>query len=852
MASLLSQQASVDIRGASGIALLHRLECKACPLNEMPDGKLEPTGSVHPMVYILGEAAGATEAEEREQFVGESGKLLRAYVPRTFKDKLRFNNCARSHPPKNATPDTTILECCRPSVQRDIERTKPPAIFGFGNVPLHWVSDFSGITLWRGRKMPVKVGNHTCWFFPMLHPAYLVRQRRGNGVPSEEERMFGFDMKRAFAQLADLPPPVVHTPADVRRGVEIITGERGDEDLGRLEEALRWAAKQKIIGVDYETNGLRPYIEGSKILSAAVATGDRAVAFAIDHPEAGWKGTHRDIVQALWKEFLAHAQGVKAVHNLAFEMEWTAYHFGPEFLRKGRWGDTMTQAGVIDERKGNKKAGPFSLEFLVQQYFGFNIKKLAGVDRANLVETPIEAVLQYNAPDARYHALLYQEQALLIEEEGLEVPYELGLRSVPTVVLTQRLGLPVDQKEVVRLKKKYEKAYDAIAAKLMQDPAVKEFEQRKNTKFEPLSNPNVIYVLKDILDRKEIYIEDKFSKKPKLSADESILEQINLPFAKNLIDLRKVNKKLSTYVIPLEEGNEKSLIYPDGLLHAQFNTVFAETARLSCDNPNLQNFPIREGEAKEVRKQIVAPPGCLIMAFDMGQIEARVISMITKDAKFTKALWENYDIHMEWAERLARAYPARVGGKQYLNDKKVMKTFRTDVKNQFTFPLFFGARLESASGYLGIPEENLKPVYDAFWREFSGVKDWQETLMQFYRENGYVECLTGRRRRGPLSVNQIYNSPVQGTAAAIVLEVMSRLSETEDPELQPEIQIHDDLTWARVPEKRVDVVAEKILDIMLKPVFPWINVPLTVEGKLGPNWLEMSEFGTFSSDGWGK
>lgn len=851
MGSLLTQQASVDVRGAAGIALLHKLECKACPLNLMPNGKLEPTGADRPLVYILGEAAGATEAEEREQFVGESGQLLRAYIPRKYKEALRFNNCARSHPPRNETPDKTILECCRPSVVRDIEASKPRAIFGFGNVPLEWVSGFNGITLWRGRKMPVKVGSHTCWYYPMLHPAYLIRQRRYD-EPSEEERMFGFDMRRAFAEVESLPKPRVHTAADARRDVETISGDEGEADLERVLEALRWAARQPVIGLDYETNGLRPYFAGAKILSGAVATEERAVAIAFDHPEAGWTPDQRAALQDIWIDFLHDARGKKVVHHLAFEMEWTAKFFGRELLRRGAWGDTSTQACILDERKGNKKAGPFSLEFLVQQYFGINLKKLTGLDRSNLAEAPLEAVLQYNAPDARYHMLLFLEQAKLIEEQGLQEAYLLGLRSVPTVVLTQAKGLPVDQKEVLRLKKKYEGVRDGLFKEIAALPVVKQFERLKGATFKPLSNPDVLYVLKDILHRPEILVKDKYTKKDKYSADESILEQIEHPLAKLLVDLRKVNKQKSTYVDPLDENDEASLIYADGLLHAQFNTVFAETGRLSAQDPNLQNFPKRDNDAKEVRKQIVAPPGCLMLAFDMGQIEARVIAMFTKDKRFCKSLWERYDIHMEWAERLARAYPARVGGKKNLTDKKAMKDFRTDVKNQWTFPLFFGARLESAAGYLNIPVDVIKPHYDEFWRQFSGVKDWQDQQLEFYHEYGYVECLTGRRRRGPMSTNQIFNSPVQGTAAAIVLDAMARISETGDPELQPEINIHDDLTWARVPEKKVDDFAEKILNIMLKPAFPWINVPLTVEGALGSNWLEMEEFGTFSSDEWWK
>lgn len=810
------------------------------------------------MVYILGEAAGKNEIEQQEQFVGESGQLLRAHIPRQFLGKVRFNNTARCRPPKNRTPERAEIECCRPSVISDIEQSRPIAIFGFGNVPLDWVSGFNGITLWRGRKTPVKVGTHTCWYYPMLHPAYLLRQRRRD-EPSEEERMFKFDLKRAFAEVEFLPDPVVHTVADVRRGVETIT-EGGAMGVLKVKQALAWAAKQPIIGIDHETNGLRPYIEGAKILSTAVGTGERAVAFPMDHPEAPWNKSEREAIDEAWVRFLMEAKGIKVAHNAAFELEWNGFFYGPKVVRAGRWGDTATQACIIDERVGKQRPGPLSLEFLVQQYFGFNLKKLAGLDLKKLSETPIEAVLQYNAPDARYATLLWEAQDEIIVRDGLEEAYEYGYRRVPTVVLSQLKGVPVDQKEAKRLQKKYEARIEDLTAEIAKLEVAKEFQRKMGQVFSPMSNKDIIYVLRDLLHRSEILVVDKYSKEKKYSADEGILETIDHPLAKLLVRLRKATKRKSTYIDPLCIDHEDSVIFSDKLVHAQFNTIFVATGRLSCQDPNLQNFPKRnselEGErkdeAREVRKQIVAPPGCVILAFDYGALEARVIAMFTKDKRFCKALWEKYDVHMEWAERLAYAYPKRIGGKKNLKDKDVMKAFRTDIKNAWTFPLFFGARLSSAAGYLNMPEDIVKPHYEEFWRQFSGVKEWQERQLEFYNKNGYVECLTKRRRRGPLSLNKILNTPVQGTGAELVMDAMGRLSETGDPELQPEINLHDDLTWIRVPENRVDTIAEKAIGMMLNPPFDWINVPITIEGSIGKNWLEMSDFGTFSSDTWGK
>jgi DNA polymerase I-like protein with 3'-5' exonuclease and polymerase domains len=136
---------------------------------------------------------------------------------------------------------------------------------------------------------------------------------------------------------------------------------------------------------------------------------------------------------------------------------------------------------------------------------------------------------------------------------------------------------------------------------------------------------------------------------------------------------------------------------------------------------------------------------------------------------------------------------------------------------------------------------------------FPETKKWQQTQIDFYQENGYVEGLTGRRRHGPLSTNQIINTPIQGTAAEIVLDAMSRLSETGDPQLQPELNIHDDLSFLRVPLKQADDIAEKVIGMMLKVPFKWAHVvPITAELSMGKNWCDLEEIGSYSSDDWEK
>ncbi len=846
----------------------HRTGCEVCPLSQFP-GRMEPTGSSEPEVYMLGEAPGRNEIDQRRQFVGDSGQLLRKLVPQKYEKLLRWNNVVRSHPPKNRTPEPEEIAACRPSIVADIERSKPLAIFGFGNTPLEWVSGFTGIMNWRGRRMPVQVGSHVCWYYAFQHPASFLHQRRPtyDGFLSEDSRMFVFDLARAFAELDELPPkPRVHTPDRVRFGVECLT------KIEDIAEALQWAAQQLVVGVDYETNCLRPYESNSAILSAAVGTLNKSFAFPIYHPGAGFSQEQIDAVLGLWRDFLLNAPCRKVVHNLAFEMEWSGYFFGLETLRARPWEDTANAAAIVDERRG-KKPGCFSLEFLVQQYFGFNIKQLADVDRTNLANEPLQKVLMYNGVDAKYHSLLWDKLWDIIDREDLGEAYDLAVRRVPTVVLSQLKGVMVDQQRVQQLEKKYGAMVARAEKTIANLPVIKEYEKKREKPFNPHSPKVLLYVLDDMLRRREIFVIDKYSRKEKRTTNEAALTQIKHPLARAILDLRSASGTKSKYIDPLISGSlfpngldihtaaetdtkfvrpEGSVIFPDGLIHTQFGTYFAETGRLSSQEPNLQNFPSRDAETKEVRSSIVVPPGCVGLKFDYGQIEARVIAMFTKDKAFCKALWDRYDVHGDWAERIARAYPDRIGGKEYLTDKAVMKTFRTDIKNQWTFPLFFGAKLGSAADYLNIPIDVLRPLYRAFWKEFEGVAEWQEQQLKFYQEYGYVESLTGRRRHGPLTTNQVFNSPVQGTAAEIVLDAMSRLSETGDPNLQPEINIHDDLTYLRVPEDKVDTIAERIIDMMLDVPFKWVNVPISVEMSCGTNWGNLEEVGSYSSDTWEK
>lgn len=744
-----------------------------------------------------------------------------------------------------------VSNCCRPSVTADIVASKPKAIFGFGNVALAWATGHSGIMTWRGRRMPVDVGGHECWFYAMQHPASILHEASESRKESLH-RVFKSDLSRALGEIEHLPEAEVHDREVAGYGIAFAYGAK-DGDLQLVEKQLAWAMQQEEVGFDIETNALRPYAEGAKILSVAFGTNENSFAFALGHAKAQWTASELKRLRQLVDQFL-RAKVRKVVHFLRFELEWFAYKYGWDIVYDGTWGGTETQAAVLDER-----SGAMSLEFLVQQHFGFDLKGLSPLDKNRLDHEPVEDVLWYNAADAKYHFLLWQAQKAVIQQRKFEPLYEEMLARVPSCVLTQLQGIPVNPEIADELANKFQEQADSARADVMDAPQLKTkafAEEFKGKAFKPLSDDHCVRLFRYVLKRWEGQekTDDDRLKHQKFKVDEEVLTKIGLPICKDILRLRKATKRLSTYIY--RNSDKKLIVWPDGLLHPNFNTVKVRTKRLSCDDPNIQNIPKRSDEGKEVRRQIEAPEGFLFCSADHGQIQARGIAMSSQDKSFCQALWERFDVHGHWAERLAKAYPRRVGNVTNFKDAAgqiALKKFRGDVKNQWTFPLFFGARMERVAEELHIPEHIVEPEYEAFVKMFAGVFQWHEELIRAYNRDGYVADLFGFRHHAPLSKNEIINSPIQSLEALFVMRGMNALSrhacEVGDWHYQPIAQIHDDLTFL-LPENNIDVYVKKIVTEMLAVTFPWVNIPMTLEVSIGPNLLEMKECLVASSDNW--
>lgn len=800
---------------------------------------MKPSGSKNPVAYFLGARPDEDEDYEGKPFMGDAGRFVRNHIPKEYRDLIRYGNVIRTSP-GNRNPQTIEIECCRPLQVRDIEESRPKAIFGFGDVALRWALGQSGEIKWRGRRVPVKIGDHKCWFYPMLSPDDVLLTMNGRRS-SKEAVAFQFDMRRAFDELEDLPPPIIHTKEMALEGIECVDWQQPNA-VETIERFLAKAALEKTSGLDWETSKLRPYRDDAIILTAAVSLRDKTLAFPIEHPEAKWTANQLARVHNAVRKYI-EAPVKKVAHNEAFEMEWTGVYYGRKLVR-ANWGCTMAQAAILDERIGgkpdqereSKDTSCLGLGFVTLNRFGLNIKTLSSVNTKNMIAERLSDILPYNGIDAKYSRLLWHEQRGLLKDDNLLDTYNMHVRRIPTVVLTQIKGMPVDFGEARVLKKKLTKKLKVATKEIAEDKYTAAFKTKFKKDFNPGSDADCVKLFRDIIGSRA----GETVKGYKVNKD--VLGKIKKPIAQKILNWRAPSKLLSTYIWTPEHD----FAYPDHKLHPILNTLLTVTGRLSSEEPNEQNFPKRSELGKEIRRQIKCPPGYMLFSVDYAQIEARCIAMMSRDPVYVKMLWENYDVHLDWAQRIAARYP-RVLDKYDGN----IKELRQKVKGSWVFALFFGASQATGEKQVGVPEGTLTKEYELFWDTFSGVLEWQNSLKKFYEENGYVENPYGRRRRAPISPNQLINAPVQALMGEIVMDGMNSLSEIGDWNLQPIMQVHDDLT-SIFPTKSFDYYVQKKLDTLLTKTYDFLNVPLVMEAAVGENLYEMEDAGVFASNTWGK
>jgi DNA polymerase I len=328
----------------------------------------------------------------------------------------------------------------------------------------------------------------------------------------------------------------------------------------------------------------------------------------------------------------------------------------------------------------------------------------------------------------------------------------------------------------------------------------------------------------------------KKTKTGQYATGEDILSRLEHehPIASEILNYRELVKLKSTYVDALPQ-----LINPKtGRIHSSFNQAVAATGRLSSQNPNLQNIPIRTEKGRRIRKAFVPRDSDhILLSADYSQIELRLVADISKDEAMLDAFKKGLDIHAATASKVYNVPLEEVTSTQRRNAKAV------------NFGIIYGTTAFGLSQNLNIPRREAAELIDAYFNEYHGLKRYMDLAVREAKEQGYAVTLKGRRRYLPdiLSSNQVVrghaernaiNAPIQGTAADMIKIAMIDLHrEIERLKLSSRmvLQVHDELVFD-VHKDELEVLKPLVQSKMKNALK--LDVPILVEMGVGYNWLE--------------
>lgn len=492
---------------------------------------------------------------------------------------------------------------------------------------------------------------------------------------------------------------------------------------------------------------------------------------------------------------------------------------------KGKWLDTMIMHYLIEPELRH------GMDYLAETYLKYKpvpIETLIGkgTRQLSMRDVPPERVAAYAAEDADVTLQLYRFFAPKLREEGLQELYSTIEAPLIEVLVSMEF-------EGIRLDSDFLKKYAVELGK-----KIAEVEQKiySDAGFQfNIASPRQIGEV--LFERMKLPYKGAKTKTGQYSTDEAKLTElaVEYPFVAQILEHRSLSKLKSTYVdaLPLQV-NPKT-----GRVHTSFNQALAATGRLSSNNPNLQNIPIRTPEGARVREAFIPrDENHVLLSADYSQIELRLIAEMSADETMLDAFQKNQDIH--------RATAAKVYGVLY---EDVTSEQRRNAKT-VNFSIIYGAGATNVAQQLGIKRTEAKELIDTYFLQYQGLKGYMEKTVEFARENGYVKTLLGRRRylrdidsRNSLARSNAervaINTPIQGTAADLIKVAMINIHKTlMEKKLKTKmiLQVHDELVFD-VPEEEVEIVQPIISDLM-KNAIPGLKVPLLVEIGKGRNWLE--------------
>ena len=339
-----------------------------------------------------------------------------------------------------------------------------------------------------------------------------------------------------------------------------------------------------------------------------------------------------------------------------------------------------------------------------------------------------------------------------------------------------------------------------------------------------------------LFDRLGIKAPAKKTKTGQYPTGEEILQKIidESPIVQLILDYRSLTKLKSTYVDALPSLVNKD----DGLIHTSFNQAVTATGRLSSNNPNLQNIPVRTDKGREIRKAFVPrDDNHILLAADYSQIELRIIAHLSGDQAMQNAFREGLDVHADTASRVYNVAIEDVTPEMRRNAKAV------------NFGIIYGMSAFGLAERLKISRSEASQIIKNYFKEYVGIQNYIDSQVNFAKDNGFVETMLGRRRylRDINSGNSVVrnfaernaiNAPIQGSSADMIKIAMIEIDKemtARDMKSKMILQVHDELVFD-VCKEELEMIQEIVRDKMLNAL-P-LSIPIEVNLNTGENWLE--------------
>ena len=624
-------------------------------------------------------------------------------------------------------------------------------------------------------------------------------------VPKDETTSIEISRFRDFA----ISPSGLATISDTPHNYILVNTPEVRYDL------IRTLKKQKTFCFDTETTGVDP--NNSELVGMSFSVKPYE-AWYIPLPE---NYHDAELIVQEFRDVLEDGKIEKVGQNMKFDIAILKW-YGTDV--KTPMFDTMLAHYLIQpDMRHNMdllseiylKYKPVSIESLIGK---------KGLGQMSMRTVDIEIIKEYAAEDADVTLQLKNAFEPLLAESGTRKLFdEIEIPLIPVLASMEKEGVRIDASVLNEYSLELEKEVARIQEEIYKDAGAS---------FN-ISSPKQ---LGDILyDKLKIVDKPKQTKTKQNSTSEDVLSKMEAkhPIISKILEYRSLTKLKSTYVDVLP-----GLVSPrDNRIHTSYNQAVAATGRLSSNNPNLQNIPIRTEKGREIRKAFVPRnDNYTLLSADYSQIELRIIASMSGDKHMIEAFKNGEDIHQATA---AKIYNVKLS--------EVSKDMRRNAK-MVNFGIIYGISSFGLSERSGISRKEASDVIKQYFDQYPGIREYMDKTIAFARANGYVETLMRRRRylrdinsnnanvRGFAERNAI-NAPVQGTAADMIKIAMIRIFDKfESLKLRSRmiLQVHDELVFD-VHQSEIEDV-KQIVDAGMKNAL-LLDVPVEIDMNTGENWL---------------